>query len=179
MLGGFLAKSQSWSSRILETTNLGLPGRQLSLDMWVFENVPPRVFLGVGKGSKGERVIQLPFKLRVLSLETQTLLCWPPAACYLSCSLFGGWHASSLSTSLHLFQHILSSRNVTNELPWGVGTGPQPAGANYFLKNSKQSDQCFTSYWPRISRKLCSPPLLCMHRWPKYVQITSFLGPYT
>ena len=43
-----------------------------------------------------------------------------------------GWQDYSLNILLQLFQQILSSRNVTNELPCGVGMGPQPAGANYF-----------------------------------------------
>lgn len=124
-VGWILCKVIILESRVLENPYLGLPNRYVGSWKSHSKCLP--------WACKGERVIPLPFKLRILSPASQHLLCWPPAACYLSCRLFRGWQASFLNISLHLFQHILSSRNVTNELPWGVGTGPQPAGANYFF----------------------------------------------
>lgn len=83
---------------------------------------------------KEEESYNFHLNWKPFSLETQKPLCWPPAVCSLLCILFGGWHDYSLNILLQLFRQILSSRNVTNELPCGVGMGPQPAGANY-LKN--------------------------------------------
>lgn len=142
--------------RVLETPYLKLASRHLTLYTCVLEKVPIGIFLGAWKGSKG-KVIRLPFKLRIFFLETQRPPCWPPAACYLPCTLFGGWDDYSLNISVQFFQHSLSSWNATNELPWGVGTGPQPAGANYFLKISKQIRSVFHKFLAKTPQKVAQP----------------------
>lgn len=136
------------------------------------------VLLGVWEGRKEEQSYN--FHLNWESFP------WKPRGLSAGLLLFASFYASYSEVAwlfpkhiLQLFRQILSSRNVTNELPCGVGMGPQPAGANYF-KNF-QANQISVSQVTSQEASESRASFLCYNMccWPKCVQISSSWGPYS